>query len=455
MSLPPSRLPRIVVAAPATGQGKTTIATGLMAALRDVGAQGTVVSGHKIGPDYIDPGYHAVACGRPGRNLDPHLVGEDRVVPLLLHGARGADVAVVEGVMGLFDGRIGTAGFASTAHVARLTETPVVLVVDISRSSRTIGAVVHGLATYEPGVHVAGVILNKAGSPRHAAEVASSVRVPVLGVVPRGQDLATPSRHLGLVPAGERLEAAEVVASWAAAVAEHVDLEAVLEIARTAPDLAASAWDPQAEMTRVGGRPVVAVAGGRAFTFRYAETEELLRAAGCEVVGFDPMTDDALPTGTAAIYLGGGFPEVHARELTDNVVLRRELAEAIASGTPTVAECAGLLYLCGSLDSSPMVGSIGAAAAMTERLTLRYPTMTATTDNLLSRRGESSTGHEFHRTHTEPVAGADGRFGSAWTVEGADVGFSSPTLHASYLHTHWAGHPHFAQRFAEAAASSR
>ena len=161
------------------------------------------------------------------------------------------------------------------------------------------------------------------------------------------------------------------------------------------------------------------------------------------------MTDQRLPDGTAAIYLGGGFPEVHARELTDNVVLRRELAEAVAAGVPTVAECAGLLYLCSSLDSSPMVGSIDAAATMTERLTLRYPTMTAATDNLLSRAGESCTGHEFHRTRTDPERG--GR--PAWTVDGVDVGFAGPALHASYLHTHWAGHPAMARRFAEAAAA--
>ena len=188
------------------------------------------------------------------------------------------------------------------------------------------------------------------------------------------------------------------------------------------------------------------MAGGRAFTFRYAETEELLRAAGCTVVGFDPMVDQRLPDGTAGIYLGGGFPEVHARELTDNVVLRRELAAAIADGVPTVAECAGLLYLCEALDSSPMVGAIAAEATMTERLTLRYPTMTATTDNLLTRAGETVTAHEFHRTHVTPAS--NGR--AAWTVDGQDVGFASDTLHASYLHTHWAGHPQLARRFAEA-----
>ena len=451
-------LPRVVVAAPATGQGKTTVATGLMAALTRAGH---VVSGHKVGPDYIDPGYHALATGRPGRNLDPHLVGEERIVPLLLHGATGADVAVIEGVMGLFDGKVGGHGFASTAHVATLTRSPVVLVVDISRSSRSIGAVVHGMTTWDPEVRVAGVVLNQAGSPRHAREVADSIDLPVLGTVGRDPSLAVPSRHLGLVPAAERDEAGHALDALADRVAELVDLEAVLALARTAPELDGEPWDAVAAMggglearfaptsttgTSTTGAPVVAMAGGRAFTFRYAETEELLRAAGCAVVGFDPMVDPRLPEGTSGIYLGGGFPEVHARELTDNVVLRRELAAALADGVPTVAECAGLLYLCAALDSSPMVGAIAAEAAMTERLTLRYPTMTATTDNLLTRAGETVTAHEFHRTQVTPSA--NGR--AAWTVDGQHVGFASDTLHASYLHTHWAGHPQLARRFAEA-----
>ncbi len=370
-------LPRFVVAAPATGQGKTTVATGLMAALR---RSGHVVSGHKVGPDYIDPGYHALACGRPGRNLDPHLVGEERIVPLLLHGARGADVAVVEGVMGLYDGRLGGAGFSSTAHVATLTRSPVVLVVDASRSSRSVGAVVHGMATFDPDVRVAGVVLNKVASPRHGREVADSVRLPVLGMVPRDPAVTTPSRHLGLVPADERGEVAADLDRLAGLLAEHVDLDAVLRVAGEAPSFEEEPWDPAAEVSPPPGlneRPVVAVAGGRAFTFRYAETEELLRAAGCDVVVFDPLTSPSLPEGCRGVYLGGGFPEVHAPALSDNASLREDLRQAVASGVPVVAECAGLLYLCRSLDDATMVGTLPARATMTERLTLRYPSATA------------------------------------------------------------------------------
>jgi cobyrinic acid a,c-diamide synthase len=372
--------------------------------------------------------------------------------------------------MGLYDGALGRDGFASTAHVATELDAPVLLVVDISAASRSIGAVVHGMATWDPDVQVAGVVLNQAGSPRHAREVADSIDLPVLGTIGRDPDLAVPSRHLGLVPAAERDEARHALDALADRIAELVDLDAVLALARSAPALDAEPWEPGAALDASGvsrlvasaprtstagtsitgttttDAPGVAMAGGRAFTFRYAETEELLRAAGCAVVGFDPMVDQRLPDGTAGIYLGGGFPEVHARELTDNVVLRRELAAALADGVPTVAECAGLLYLCEALDSSPMVGAIAAEAAMTERLTLRYPTMTAATDNLLTRAGETVTAHEFHRTQVTPST--NGR--AAWTVAGHDVGFASDTLHASYLHTHWAGHPQLARRFADA-----
>lgn len=440
--------PRLVIAAPSTGQGKTTVATGLMAALRDTGRE---VSGHKAGPDFIDPGYHALATGRPGRNLDPHLAGAERIAPLFLHGAAGADVAVIEGVMGLFDGRLGTDGFASTAHVAALTGAPVVLVIDIARASRTAAAIAAGLAAFDPAVRVAGVVLNRAGSPRNAAETARAMDragLPVLGVLPRDDSLAVPSRHLGLVPAGERDGSAAAIARLGEQVARHLDLGAILQIAAGAGDLDAEPWDPGRELTAPGqGRPVIAMAGGRAFTFRYAETEELLRAAGCAVVTFDPLADTALPAGTRGIYLGGGFPEVYAAELAANRALLADLRAAVADGIPAVAECAGLLYLARCLDDVPMAGAIPVAAAMTRRLTLRYPEAIAMSDSLLTRRGERVTGHEFHRTRTVPPAGDH----PAWEIDGTPTGFTASTWHASYLHVHWAGYPRLALRFARAA----
>lgn len=456
-------LPRLMVAAPASGHGKTTVATGLMAALARAGH---TVSGHKVGPDYIDPGYHALATGRPGRNLDPHLVGEERLVPLLLHGAAGADLAVIEGVMGLYDGQIGGDGFASTAHVAAVTRTPVVLVVDISSASRTIAATVHGLCTWSrPPVDVVGVILNKAGSQRHAEEVVRSIgdRLPVLGILQRDDQIVAPSRHLGLVPAAERANAAAALDRLASQIAEKVDLERVVRLASAAPELPDTPWDPgravreapsgAGERVSRTARARIAVAGGRAFTFRYAETVELLRAAGAEVVELDPLTDTRLPEGTTGLYLGGGFPEMHAAELGANERLRRDIRTSISRGLPTVAECAGLLYLCESVQGPdgpavPMVGAIGTTAEMAPRLTLSYRTATAPTDNLLARAGEVVTGHEFHRTHLTRVHEG----GPAWLMPDAE-GVATAHLHASYLHTHWAGHPQLARRFVAAASA--
>jgi len=455
-------VPRLVVAAPGSSHGKTTVATGLMGALR---AEGLQVAPFKVGPDYIDPGYHALATGRPGRNLDPHLCREDQIAPLFLHGyatPEPADVAVVEGVMGLFDGQVGSDGYASTAHVAGLLRAPVVLVLDISSMSRTAAALVHGLNTFDPAVRLSGVILNKAGSVRHSDEVVRAMAatgLEVLGVLPRNAGIEAPSRHLGLVPAAERQDAAQSIASLAEQVREHLDLTRILALAHAAPPLAGEPWSPAAEVRPPSAqRPVVAVAAGRAFTFRYAETDELLRAAGCDPVPFDPLTDAALPAGTAGLYLGGGFPEVHAAELGANAALRGELSGAIEAGLPTVAECAGLLYLCRSVDGSPMVGALDAKAEMTPKLTLGYRTLVAEQDSLLAPAGRRVTGHEFHRTQVEPPAGTrTGGQAAAWLVDGHRVGYSAdpsgsgrPTVHASYLHLHWAGHPELAQRFADA-----
>lgn len=441
-------LPRIVIAAPASGHGKTTVATGLMAALR---RSGHIVSGHKVGPDYIDPGYHALATGRPGRNLDAHLVGEDLLAPLLLHGAAGADLAVIEGVMGLFDGQIGGRGFASTAHLAALTRTPVVLVVDASHASRSIGATVAGMRAFDRSLDLAGVIVNKVGSDRHAGEVVGAVEevgVPVLGVISRDDGVVAPSRHLGLVPVAERQDAAAALDRLSDRIATAVDLTAITQIAQSAPALNADPWAPK--IARVTGRPRIAMAGGRAFTFRYAETEELLRAAGAEVIDFDPLEDRALPDGIDGLYLGGGFPEVHAAAIAANAPIRESVREAVLDGLPTVAECAGLLYLCRTLDGAPMAGVLDADAHMTGRLTLAYRHATAPRDSLLGLAGTQATGHEFHRTQIVPGHGPQ----AAWAFGEQEDGFATSSLHASYLHVHWAGTPALAESFVAAAADT-
>jgi cobyrinic acid a,c-diamide synthase len=437
-------MPRLVVAAAASGSGKTTVATGLMAALT---AQGLDVSPHKVGPDYIDPGYHALATGRPGRNLDPWLTSEDLVAPLFLHGARGADIAVVEGVMGLYDGAAGAGEFASTAHVAKLLGAPVVLVVDAASAGRSVAALVHGFVTYDPAVRVGGVILNRVGSDRHEEICRAAIEetgLPVLGVLRRRDDVATPSRHLGLIPAAERRpEAVATVGRLGALVAEACDLRGLVALAHTAAPTTAEPWEPPA------AEPVrarIAIAGGPAFTFGYAENDELLAAAGAEVVRFDPLRDAALPPETGGVVIGGGFPETYAAELSANEPLRRAVA---AFRGPIYAECAGLLYLAQRLDDAPMCGVLDAEARMTGRLTLGYREAVAVRDSPVARAGERVRGHEFHRTVVARGPGAEPAW--QWSADGPD-GFTSANCLASYLHLHWAGMPQMATRFVGAAA---
>ncbi|MEE1827209.1 cobyrinate a,c-diamide synthase [Streptomyces sp. BE20] len=467
-------IPRLVVAAPSSGAGKTTVATGLIAALA---ARGLAVSPHKVGPDYIDPGYHGLAAGRPGRNLDAFMCGPERIAPLFLHGAAGADVAVVEGVMGLYDGASGRGELASTAHVAKLLRAPVVLVVDASSQSRSVAALVHGFASWDPEVRLAGVILNRVASDRHEQLLREALEegsgVPVLGSVRRSAAVATPSRHLGLIPAVERsAEALRAVADMGELVAASVDLDAVLALARTAPPLDAEPWDPAAEMAELvaagfpvagapragaprAGAPRIAVAGGAAFSFSYAENTELLTAAGAEVVPFDPLHADGLPEGTAGLVIGGGFPELYVRELSANGQLRSAIAAFAASGGPVAAECAGLLYLGRELDGLPMCGVLDTSARMTERLTLGYREAVALHDSPLAPTGTRVRGHEFHRTVCEPGAGERAAWGWRLPTGPRTEGFAAGNVHASYLHLHWAGSPQLAASLAAAAAAHR
>lgn len=455
-------MPRLVIAAPASGSGKTTVATGLMAAFA---ARGLAVSPHKVGPDYIDPGYHALATGRTGRNLDAYLCGPELIAPLFLHGARGCDIAVVEGVMGLYDGAAGEGELASTAHVAKLLRAPVVLVVDASSQSRSVAALVHGFVSWDPEVRVGGVILNKVGSDRHEEllrEALDAVGVPVLGVLRRAPLVSTPSRHLGLVPVAERLGAAVAsVEEMAALVSRGCDLPALERLAGTAGALPGDSvpWTPGPpapdDPSRSAGklRPRVAVAGGPAFTFSYAEHAELLTAAGAEVVTFDPLRDEELPEHTAGLVVGGGFPEVYGAELSANEPLREAVASLAAAGAPIAAECAGLLYLCRELDGRPMCGVLDAGARMAERLTLGYRDAVAVGDSVLAAAGTRMRGHEFHRTVVEPGAGAV----PAWGIRGRErrvEGFVQRGVHASYLHTHWASEPGVARRFVERCRTS-
>lgn len=439
-------MPRLVIAAPASGHGKTTVATGLLRALGDSGVR---VTGFKVGPDYIDPSYHALACGRPGRNLDPVLVGEELIAPLFAHGANGATVSIVEGVMGLYDGRVGTQGHGSTAHVASLIMAPIVIVVDTSAQGRSVAALLQGFRDFGNAA-IAGVILNRVGSDRHEEllrDACAEVSMPVLGVLRRSAEVAVPSRHLGLVPAAERSAAAEqAVEAMASLVRNGVDLEALLAVARSAPPLSTMPWAPP--VTPGQTRVAVAVAGGPAFSFGYHEQLELLTAAGADVAIVDPLRDETLPLGTQMMVVGGGFPEVYGAELAANVPLRQAVRRLAASGAPIAAECAGLLWLGRQLDGHEMCGVLDAEAVMTDRLTLGYRDATAITSSFLTDAGTTVTGHEFHRTKVSPGGGER----PAWGWPGAHIeGFVHLGVHASYLHTHWAGQPRFAERMVAAA----
>jgi cobyrinic acid a,c-diamide synthase len=446
-------VPRLVIAAPASGCGKTTVACGLMAALR---ARGLAISGHKVGPDYIDPGYHALATGRPPRNLDPFLCGEDLIAPLFRHGAAGAQVAVIEGVMGLFDGVDPAVGlepdFGSTAHVARLLGAPVVLVVDAARAGRSVAALAAGFAGFDPRTPVAGVILNRVASDRHERllrDALAGTGLPVFGAIRRTEGIITPSRHLGLIPAAERAAmAGPAIDRMGALVAAHCDLDALLALAARAPAVSAQPWTPPPEpATHLA--PVVAIAGGAAFTFGYTEQAELLAAAGARVVPFDPLRDEDLPDQTAGLILGGGFPEMHAADLSANLRLREQVAALAARGAPAAAECAGLLYLARTLDDLPMCGVLDVRTAMTPTLTLGYRQAVAVTDSVVAQAGDVLRGHEFHRTAAVPAAGDR----PAWQLgPGAFEGHVAGSVLASYLHTHWAGHPAAAARFTAACA---
>jgi cobyrinic acid a,c-diamide synthase len=446
-------IPRVVVAGTASGAGKTSVACGLIGALR---RSGLTVQGFKVGPDYIDPSYHALASGRPGRNLDAFLSGPDLIAPLVRHGGAGADIAVIEGVMGLFDGASGRGELASTGHVAKLLRAPVVLVVDASAMARSVAAIVHGYRTFDPAVDVAGVIFNKVGSDHHEdllREAIAPLGVPVLGALRRDERVGAPERHLGLVPADEREERARTALdALADAAARSIDLAAVERLAREAPVLEGPEWDPVPPDGATRAR--IAIARGPAFSFHYTENLELLTAAGAELAPFDPLRDEALPDGAGALVLAGGFPEIFGPELAANAALRAEVRGFAASGRPVLAECGGVLYLCAELDGHAMCGVLPARGHMAGRLTLGYRDAVAATATPWLDAGERVRGHEFHYSAVERLRpGA----APAWSLSARGAtrheGLVAGGVQASYLHVHWAAHPELARRFTRAAAA--
>jgi cobyrinic acid a,c-diamide synthase len=414
-----------------------------MAALR---GRGQRVAPAKVGPDFIDPGYHALACGRPGRNLDAWMCGPELIGPLAGRAASGADLLIIEGVMGLFDGAAdGTP--SSTADVALLLDAPILLVIDCSAQAGSVAALVHGFATFEPRLQVAGVVLNRLASAGHERMVREALAsmptpVPVVGALHRDERLGWRDRHLGLVPVAERpREVAAALEALAASIRTSCDLEAIEALARSARPMEVA----DVPTPRRSGRARVAIAGGKAFTFAYPDNAEALAAAGAEIVEFDPFVDARLPERIDALVVGGGFPEVMAEELSANTPQLEDVGRQVGAGLRVWAECGGLLWLARSLDGHPMAGVLDADAVMTNRLTLGYRTVECRVETPLGAPGTRLRGHEFHYSTLEP-AGDALNLGERW------AGFATPDLLASYVHVHLAGQPHLAEAFVRRAA---
>jgi cobyrinic acid a,c-diamide synthase len=430
-----------VVAGVASGVGKTTVATGLMAAWA---ARGVRVAGAKVGPDFIDPGYHALACGRPPRNLDPWLCGTDAIPRLAGRAALGTDVLVVEGVMGLFDGANDGAP-SSTADVAALLDAPVILVVDAASLSASVAAVVRGFRDHDPRVRLGGLVLNRVGSPTHEEllrEALVPLGVPVVGALHRDPALVWRDRHLGLVPVAEEPDRVrESLDRLAAGVAAGFDLAALESLARSAPYRPAGA----VTLPEPAGPSRVAVAVGPAFSFLYRDNIEALEATGAEVVPFDPLLAPALPADVDGLMVGGGFPEVYGSALADNRPLLADAARQVGSGLPTWAECGGLLWLARELDGHRLVGAIDARARLGSRLVLGYRHAETTVASPIGPARTRLRGHEFHYSTCSP-AGEAVSLTSRFTEKGD--GFATPSLLATYLHHHAGGDPGAVAAFA-------
>lgn len=426
--------PRVVIAGVASGVGKTTIATGLMASLR---GRGLNVANAKVGPDFIDPGYHSAATGRPGRNLDPWLCGPEAIPALAGRASAGADICVIEGVMGLFDGAADGSP-SSTADVARLLDAPVILVVDAAAVGASIAAVVRGFRDHDPNVDLAGVICNRVGSQSHGETVSTAIErlgVPVVGCVPRDDALTWRDRHLGLVPVAEKpAEVRSSIERLAALVTRCVDLEAVERIARSAPSR--SVEDPALPATVGSCR--IAVATGTAFTFSYTDNVEAMQAAGAEIVPFDPLQDPSLPADIDGLVIGGGFPELFGDVLADNHPMLADARQRITAGLVTWAECGGLHWLARELDGRAMVGVVPTTARLGDRLHLGYRNAKTTVVSVVGPAGTSLRGHEFHYSTCDP--GGNALELSSPHRTGHD-GWATPTLLATYLHHHAGGDP--------------
>ena len=442
-------LPRVVIAGTQSGVGKTSLSLALVAALR---RRGMRVQTFKVGPDFLDPSYLALASGRPCYNLDGWMAGKDYVCRLFGRASEGADISVIEGVMGLFDGADPATSEGSTAEIACWLKAPVLLVASAHGLARSFAAMVKGYASFDPSVSVAGVIANQCGSREHgewlAHAMASSSQPPLLGAIPREAFPKLPSRHLGLVTADRENLGPSVLEKLADTLDGHVSAEEIIRLARSAPLLPLL---PSEAVVSNGPRIGIALDG--AFHFYYQDLLDELEFRGCEVIPFSPVADRNVPEGCHALYFGGGYPEVHADALSANEPMLESLRRFGASGRPIYAECGGLMYLSRNLltldgKEYPLVGLLPVSARMLERKkALGYMEVTLTDHSLWGSRGATLRGHEFH--YSEMTADPDGVEGwqSVYSVRrrrpGGVIreGFQRGKLLASYVHLHLASHP--------------
>lgn len=447
------RIPRLMIAAPSSGSGKSLVASGLMTAF----ARQMTVQGFKVGPDYIDPMYHTAATGRPSRNLDTWMLPHEAVRHGFARTCNGVELAVIEGVMGLFDGFDANPLNGSTADVVHLLRTPVVLVIDCARMSGSAAALAHGFNSFIPEIHLSGVICNRVGSERHAAllrEAIGQTGLPVLGCIPRLPELKIPERHLGLFTVAERPEAVkEYLQSAADSMEKYLNLPAILEIASAAAPME-GIFEVNLPMRPPEVR--IAVAMDEAFCFYYEDNLDELRRAGAEVVPFSPLRDEHLPPNLSGLYLGGGYPELYAPQLSANHSMRAEIQAAHRADMPIYAECGGLMALTEGIHMDegdfPLVGIIPGWCRMGDRLTMGYREIETVCEGLFGSAGQKLRGHEFHYSKWELPAQDRAVYrisprsdGERFTLDG----YATGNLQASYIHLHFGQNPEIADQFVQ------
>ena len=440
----------VVIAGAASGVGKTTIATGIIGALAK---RGLAVQPFKTGPDYIDPSYHTVAAGRPSRNLDTWMLPHDAIVELFRRASSGVDIAVVEGVMGLYDGHSASDEAGSTAELAKMLGLPVILIVDASGAARSTAAMAVGYRDFDPKLNLAGVIFNGVGSESHydmcREAVTAATGLKVLGYLPKRPDLTLPERHLGLVPTPENPLPRDFIDNLVAQVEKTIDLNGLLQLARKAvpPKVVPSLFPRRqhAPSVRIG------IARDKAFSFYYQDNLDLLAAWGAELVPFSPLADRVLPSDIDGVYIGGGFPEMYAAELAQNRSMLVSIREAAKKGLPIYAECGGLMYLGRSLSDfdgvrHKLAGLLPVESSMKNaKLSLGYRTVRALADNPVLQHGEEVRGHEFHWSQIN----SESKGQPAYLIleQKRKEGFCIGSTLASYVHLHFASRPGMAQRF--------